>query len=155
MLFGGVEEMQNNQPIISSNELENFKCHLLFKKDLNRMTILAGENSAGKSSLIQSILLFDTAVKSVNGSVFTLNVHGLNLGKSSGIVSENEGSNDTDITLTISRKENHIKLSVDDNNDASFKIAKNVTEPDFNLFYISAERLGSRAYNNISSASSC
>ena len=38
-------------------ELENFKCHRQFKEKLNQVNILAGGNAAGKSSVIQAILL--------------------------------------------------------------------------------------------------
>lgn len=147
--------MWDNQPIIKSIELKNFKCHSSFKEDLNSLTILAGENSAGKSSVIQSILLFDAVNKSIDDTIFTLNVHGLNLGIASGIVSENEGSNDTDITLGIRDDQNHIKLSTDDIDDVSFKIVnKGTSKIIYNLFYINAERLGPKAYNDISSSNS-
>ncbi len=147
--------MRDNQPIIKSIELKNFKCHSSFKEDLNCLTILAGENSAGKSSVIQSILLFDAVNKSIDDTIFTLNVHGLNLGIASGIVSESEGSNDTDITLWFSDAQKHIKLSTDDIDDVSFKIVNNDDlKSEYSLFYINAERLGPKAYNDISSSSS-
>ncbi len=147
--------MRNNKPAISSIELANFKCHSSFKEDLKCLTLLAGENSAGKSSVIQAFLLFDIVNKSVDDSVFTLNVHGLNLGIASGIVSEYKGSNDTDISFVINNEKKHIKLSVDDIDDVSFKIVnKDDKSSDYTLFYINAERLGPRAYNDINSASS-
>lgn len=147
--------MQNNQLVIESIELKNFKCHTSFTEKLNNITILAGENSAGKSSIIQSLLLFDAALKSADDSVFTLNVHGLNLGKASSIISESEGCNDTDLFFSINNVNNQIKLSIEDTDDVSFKITnKNITHLDYNLFYINAERLGPRAYNNINSSSS-
>lgn len=147
--------MQNNQLVIDSIELKNFKCHTSFTEKLNNITILAGENSAGKSSIIQSLLLLDAALNSTDGSVFTLNVHGLNLGKASSIVSESTGSNDTDIIFLKKKIRNQIKLSIDDTDEVSFKITdKTITDFDYNLFYINAERLGPRAYNNINSSSS-
>ena len=141
LFFGGLKKMQNNQLVIDSIELKNFKCHTSFTEKLNNITILAGENSAGKSSIIQSLLL--------------LNVHGLNLGKASSIVSESTGSNDTDIIFLKKKIRNQIKLSIDDTDEVSFKITdKTITDFDYNLFYINAERLGPRAYNNINSSSS-
>ena len=93
--------MQHYQPPIGKIELKNFKCHLSFCEELNCLTILAGENSAGKSSVIQSVLLFDSATQSTDGSVFTLNVRGINLGNASGMITESSGSDKTDIILQI------------------------------------------------------
>jgi predicted ATPase len=38
-------------------KLKNYKCHRSFESDLKKLTILAGENSAGKSSVIQALLM--------------------------------------------------------------------------------------------------
>ena len=144
--------MQNHQPVISKIELKNFKCHSSFCEDFNNLTILAGENSAGKSSIIQSLLLFDTATHSAEDSVFTLNVRGINLGNASGIITESSGSDKTEITLHINNQPNHLQLAVAEDNDVSFKVSRNHTKEKLhNLFYINAERLGPRAVNSISS----
>ena len=37
--------------------LKNFKCHKDFETDLKQLNILTGSNAAGKSSLIQALLL--------------------------------------------------------------------------------------------------
>lgn len=145
--------MRNHQPVIGSIKLKNFKCHSSFEESLNCLTILAGENSAGKSSIIQSILLFDAANRSVDDTVVTLNVHDINLGRASGIVSE--GSNDTDISILINNVQTHINLSTNDVEDIGFKIVnKDGIRNDYELFYLNAERLGPRAYNVICSSSS-
>lgn len=145
--------MQHYQPPIGKIELKNFKCHLSFCEELNCLTILAGENSAGKSSVIQSVLLFDSATQSTDGSVFTLNVRGINLGNASGMITESSGSDKTDIILQINGQPNHIQLFVADDNDVSFQISKSEEAALFkNLFYINAERMGPRAVNSISSS---
>lgn len=144
--------MPNNRPVIQRIELKNFKCHSFFKEDLTNLTILAGENSAGKSSIIQALLMYNAAVKSYDNSVFTLNVCGINLGNAAGIITESSGSDYIDITLKTKDGPGFLRLSAAEDNDVSFK----VTEMDeevryFRLYYINAERLGPRAYNNIDS----
>ena len=146
--------MRDNQPIIRTIDLKNYKCHSHFYEELNTLTILAGENSAGKSSVIQSLLLYDAAMRSSDGTVFTLDVGGINLGKASGMITESSGSEHTEITLGMNESENRFQLSVADSNDISFKISdKSIDKEDhFKMFYVNAERLGPRAYNNISSS---
>lgn len=144
--------MRDNKPIIRSLKLRNFKCHSSFMESLNCMTILAGENSAGKSSLIQAILLFDKTAKTTDTTIFTLNVYGINLGLTSGILSENMGSNEMFISLNVLGNDEYVRLFISENNDVSFDISEKKTSKQvINLFYINAERLGPRAFNSISS----
>lgn len=148
--------MWNNRPIISKIKLKNFKCHAHFEEELNYMTILAGENSAGKSSVIQSILLLDSAIGNAEKSIFTMNVHGLNLGIATNIITESSGSNETDIDFVINNNEHdHVRFELTDNDDVRFMVSEKViSSTKYELFYINAERLGPRAYNNISSLGS-
>lgn len=158
-IFGGIKGMWNNKPIIKKIKLANFKCHALFEEEFKGMTILAGENSAGKSSIIQSILLFEKATEcndDRNAKLFTLNVNGINLGTALSIVNENSGSDYTDLQLYFDEENyEYVQLAIDETDDANFIISKKSEfKPKYQLFYINAERLGPRAYNDISSAGS-
>ncbi|MDE5825473.1 MAG: AAA family ATPase [Lachnospiraceae bacterium] len=42
---------------IDKIKLKNFKCHKNFEMELKNLNVLAGSNAAGKSSLVQAILL--------------------------------------------------------------------------------------------------
>lgn len=146
--------MRDNKPIISRVELNNFKCHSSFKEDFSCLTILAGENAAGKSSVIQSLLLYDTAARSSSDSVFTLDVHGINLGTSTSIITESSGSDVTEIKLTVMDEPMPIVFSIADDNDVSFDTLKNKGSglKTYRFFYVNAERISPRAYYNISSS---
>ena len=83
--------------------LENFKCHRKFEGNLNQINILAGGNAAGKSSIIQAILLAIKSCQNVDRKyVKTNDVCGLNLGLPVSIISENFDNGVVRINVRIS-----------------------------------------------------
>ena len=70
--------------------IENFKCHNKFQEDLGGINILAGENAAGKSSIIQSILLWDYISRSKDRKSFsTFNFSEYDIGVASDLLYQN------------------------------------------------------------------
>ena len=67
--------------------IRNFKCFNDFSLDLKEFTILTGSNSAGKSTVIQSILLSDSAYKDYEKRIYINDVYGTNLGIASKLLS--------------------------------------------------------------------
>lgn len=59
-------------------QIKNFKCLVSHEFELKPLTILAGANGSGKSSLIQAVLAFQACYKTVTGTgvekVFTQNI---------------------------------------------------------------------------------
>ena len=60
----------NTDPFISKVSLGNFKSVVDQEVDLARLTLLVGENSSGKSSVLQALRLVQQAVRTQNTSVF-------------------------------------------------------------------------------------
>ncbi len=146
--------------------VENFKCFAQkTKMDLGKITVCAGMNSVGKSSLIQSLLLVrqiydkaflyrDTMIKDykieLNG------VYGLQLGDSQHIKSS-ENKEDIDINVDdfkfrlCSMEDQPIQMSA--RNVYSLKQMEQERGIFSKVFYyLNAERLGPRKYQNISTS---
>ena len=149
------------RPILTNIHLKNFKCHSDFEESLKPLTILAGGNAVGKSSLIQALLLYKQAEYALDAldEVFTLDVYGINLGKAESIITEESGSNSTEITVSYNNgKNNGISLSVIPDNDVCLKVSSlkgdnNTGRQVHRLMYINAERIGPRVYNEIKATS--
>lgn len=60
----------NTDPFISRVSLGNFKSVVDQEVDLARLTLLVGENSSGKSSVLQALRLVQQAVRTQNTSVY-------------------------------------------------------------------------------------
>jgi len=145
--------------------IKNFKCFLNTKIPLKRLTVLAGGNSAGKSSVIQSILLLRSATEKARVGTDKVMLNGdylLNLGNSFDVIAKNAPPGDP-ISISISHKQKVKKVDflVDSNEAQVFlKIGKQSSlvqvitesEPPLlkpNFHYLNAERLGPRPYYQI------
>lgn len=140
--------------VIEKIRLENFKCYNNLEEELSPITILAGENAAGKSSFIQAILIYDSAIQNKDDNLFTFDVHGLNLGAASGIVCENAKEDDSsiEVSLTINSDKSYVKLTPVDYEDTFLRVEIGDNFRSLNhLFYLNAERIGPRVYNDITS----
>lgn len=144
--------------MIKRIQLQNFKCHRIFEEDLKQINILAGGNAAGKSSIIQAILLAVKSYQNIDKKcVKTNNVYGLNLGLPTNLISENVEGQKMRISLHISDFGLNIYdiiYKLDDMDETSFKLCNceemlkslEVYEPisKTNIYYLNAERLGPR-----------
>lgn len=159
--------------------IEGYKC---FKEEttfeLNNITLLTGANSAGKSSVIQSLLLLKKISK---GSISELNAwidldlndsnYALELGKYDDIKSRSDNdyedflndSHPTDISFALNKStakiklahnkdtENNVKVSSDEESIESFK-----KYMDNGFVYLNAERMAPHyVYKNTNNADYC
>ncbi len=150
--------------MIERIELENFKCHRKFEENLNQINILTGGNAAGKSSIIQAILLAIKSYQNVDKKyVKTNDVFGLNLGLPISIISENFDDGIVRIGICISNKSinNHsIVLQLNEIDETSFEICGceemlldmevSTSILKQNMYYLNAERLGPRIVYDMS-----
>ncbi|MCX7998104.1 MAG: DUF3696 domain-containing protein [Leptospiraceae bacterium] len=137
--------------------VKNFKCFEESKIPFQMLTILAGINSAGKSSLLQSILLVRSIIdyqKKGNNSPDKLKLNEsylLNLGTNTDVLNDNAGDSRITIEfhfqnkeikyLFISPEKKEIYLEVE--NCPKLSDLKNLSlSQDF--FYLNAERIGPR-----------
>lgn len=136
--------------------LKNFKCHKYFETDLKELNILTGSNAAGKSSLIQALLLaYKSWDESEKKRINTINVYDMNLGIPMNIISEDLDERNINIELLLNGFKNKIVLGVPDDNDEIYLDICNYEEivetkaHEYNLcklyfFYLNAERKGPR-----------
>lgn len=136
--------------------LKNFKCHNHFEMELKRLNILTGSNAAGKSSLVQAILLaFKSWENCEKKQVNTNKVFGVNLGIPISIVSEDLEEKDIEIGLFTDGIANRLVLGLPkDNEEIYFNIInyEEIVErkthdcnlDKLRLFFLNAERQGPR-----------
>lgn len=136
--------------------LKNFKCHKNFEADLKKLNILTGSNAAGKSSLVQALVLaYKSWEECEKKRVNTNKIYGMNLGIPINIVSEDLEEKNIEIELFLNGKKNKVVLGFpDDNDEISFDICNEedileAKEHEYNLskislFYLNAERKGPR-----------
>lgn len=150
--------------MIKSVSIKNFKCFAYETAiELSNLTACVGMNSVGKSSLIQSLLLLRKSYeamekyKSEMGDIFKISLnddYALHLGSTDEIIS----SKDTDI---ISISANCLKFqykAMEDRLSLSFNkptIEKDILDHtalfSSHFYYLNAERLGPRNYQQIES----
>ena len=146
--------------MIKRIELENFKCHRRFEEDLNQITILTGGNAAGKSSVVQAILLAVKSYQNIDKHYVKSNdVCGLNLGLPITIISENFDDGIIKIGIRISDKDismcdHEVWLRLNEMEETSFEICRceemlqalegSSSILKQNIYYINAERTGPR-----------
>ena len=147
--------------------LKNFKCHKNFEADLKKLNILTGSNAAGKSSLVQALLLaYKSWEECEKKRVNTNKIYGMNLGIPMNIVSEDLEEKNIEIELFLNGKKNKVVLGLpDDNDEISFDICNEedileAKEHEYNLskislFYLNAERKGPRIVSFINDIMPC
>lgn len=166
-----------DENIIQEIRIENFKCFLDVTIPLNKLTIIAGANAVGKSTLIQALLLirqtfekyteidkFNTINEKNTEVALEIPLNGdycLNLGNSSQIISSNAEKNEIIFTIKESIKFSH---------EIPFKYITYPEKPELALefrfpsimvmrsptsiyrkefHYLNAERLGPRVTQNM------
>ena len=88
--------------LIDSLNLENFKSHKSTKINFGKITILIGQNNAGKSSILQSLILLAQSAKQNQRQLLTKN-DVIDLGEYTDIV--NLGDENKFVSITIKGKE--------------------------------------------------
>ena len=119
--------------------LEGFKCHRDTAFDINSITVLTGSNSSGKSSVIQSLLIYNNLIhkkKSLSEILDTLA-----LGHLEDLLYRKNEEQATSIVLSLDGRA--VKLGYDGNGD---EVATLPTSDGGNITmnYLCAERIGPR-----------
>src|SRR5579862_1817612 len=143
--------------MIRSFRLQNFKCFANETIDLRNLTLVAGANGAGKSSLLQGILLAEHASKTRAGYVPLNGPHGLTLGQTRDVFCQSasgpdevvfEATDDAGKTL-VWRLQERAKETL------TLEILTRPTGPFVRaLTYLSAERIGPRDVHGVESVPS-
>lgn len=135
-------------------DIAYFKCFEKKKVEINNLTVLVGVNGAGKSSVIQSLLLLRSSLNKRNGEELELDgIFNMDLGTSGSII--NQTSGDNVISLSISNEDNGLlsfsyiaaseeqclSLSISDRLESRIS-AISLAQNEF--YYLNAERCGPR-----------
>lgn len=145
--------------------IKNFKCFTDIQIPLRRLTVLAGGNSAGKSSVIQCILLLRSAIWNEKVGINRVMLNGdylLRLGNSFDIISKNASSNLISITFQYGERDTRQVVFEADSKEAQvFLTIKEFQSPTKleditgnhalykSIHYLNAERLGPRPYYQV------
>ncbi|MHC5216212.1 DUF3696 domain-containing protein [Enterococcus sp. LJL128] len=141
--------------MLESIRIKNFKCFSDYSVDFSGMTILTGSNSAGKSSVIQSILLSASAVNTNKDCVYTTDVYGTNLGLASKLLTlENSmevgnSNSGNQIEFFIEPDKMRVTLEVEERFEENYFNKKLDGSWQRDVFYLNAERIGPRLANQL------
>ncbi len=128
--------------------LENFKCFSYAKIPLKEMTIFAGANASGKSSVIQALLLaHKSAFVADRNTIDASSAMGIAVGNPRTLVSQNPEeleTGDFHIGLQEEMAEVQIEYSIDKLSSLKLLFAKTGGDLKSRLFYLNAERQGPR-----------
>ncbi|WP_189658839.1 AAA family ATPase, partial [Pseudomonas amygdali] len=87
--------------MITKIELSNFKCFQLLKLPITELTLLAGSNASGKSSLLQALVILHQTIRENEWSTrLILNGSILSLGTVQDVVNKVHGRNAFELSLT-------------------------------------------------------
>ncbi len=130
--------------MINKLELNNFKCFQRQEVNFRDMTILTGINAAGKSSIVQALLLYERATEANEKEVLDASeVLGIDIGSPKNLVSQNcVGESIADFDITV----NGSKLGFYIGKDSGLDLyAKGCGTQDIGkIAYLNAERIGPR-----------
>ena len=137
-------------------QIKNFKCLQKHEFELKPLTILAGANGSGKSSLIQAVLLFQDCYRAAagDGAINMEKVFSQSIGAVSQLISQNfldeqKAEIIADIEQYSARLSFVLKGSKKQRLSASGNV-ESIPQSTFPIFqYLNAERLGPRLYTGI------
>ncbi|WP_341228320.1 DUF3696 domain-containing protein [uncultured Arcticibacterium sp.] len=142
--------------MIKKIQIQNFKCFLNTSIEFNELTVLAGANGVGKSTIIQAMLLLRQFYKNEDSKNVIISINNkidsfLELGSTQEILATESDS--LDIQFKVEDSLNHsetIVFKIDKENPLSLSAEKMSTDYSFKnsfnkyLHYLNAERLGPR-----------
>ena len=138
--------------MLNSLRIRNFKCFDDSKIDFNSLTVLAGSNAAGKSSVIQALLFYAYAVAQNENHIDINKIYGLDLGVAKDLLSQNRvEDNCIEITAERGNISNSIFLKTSNKSPYVFEISGSASHKDsLHIKYLKAERIGPRKSTQIS-----
>lgn len=133
--------------MISKMELKNYKCFSDNQIAFSDLTILAGANAAGKSSIIQALLLAYNSLNTDNATIDVSKSLGIQVGGPKSLVSQNaiELENaDFYLALYDRQKQASVNYRIDKLSPLKLYIETNKEDIIDEMLYLNAERMGPR-----------
>jgi len=138
--------------MITKLEIQGFKCFKSQKIKLGRLTLLAGANATGKSTVIQALLLLRQSVKDATIDELMLNGNLINIGTAEDALCTRSDQDSIVFSLTTAEGD-RVSFEFDyprgEPEQYTLTCSATHTSPPINLFtksltYLCAERLGPR-----------
>lgn len=125
-------------------ELYNFKCFVKNQIDFRNLTILTGVNAAGKSSIIQALLLYNRAAELQAKDMLDVNeILGIDIGSPKNLVSQNaQNYCGGDFGITIDDRS--VDFCIDRESGLNVYTKKSKEAEALDIYYLNAERIGPR-----------
>jgi len=147
--------------MIKKIQITAFKRFLSLELICQKLTVLTGANGAGKSSVINSLLLLRKAVKSGPATYIELNdTHGLQLGCGIDVLNSNAENNSIELSITEDNQFTWKFLATENEHDLTLQKSEApneyngaLTVSDSKFTYLCAERVGPRDTLSASPAS--
>ena len=132
--------------MFASLTLENFKCFANETIDFKGLTVFTGANAAGKSSVIQALLLYSKAMQMEKTNILDVNeTLNIQVGSPRNLVSQNaEGDSAYDFLIGIDQKQVRFWIDKESGLDLHAEVEGEKSAMDFT--YLNAERVGPRMY---------
>lgn len=133
--------------MIKSIEIHNFKCFDQLSLSLSKLTILAGGNAMGKSTVIQALLLADATAREKGDCVDASEALGVAVGGPKALISQNRmETSEGDFLFHVQWDETAVTFAYKIDKLVSLKLSYRQSEsaPDAQMFYLNAERMGPR-----------
>ncbi|WP_017540948.1 DUF3696 domain-containing protein [Nocardiopsis halophila] len=146
--------------MITKLEVANFKRFTRAAFDLRRLTVLSGLNGAGKSTVIQALLLARQISEPHSGNAIQLNgPYGLALGEAQELLPLDADGPTIELGLYSGPQYRHYRLSVPEERALFLRLQNEyetplpeLTRTGFGFTYLGAERLGPRDQLGVSAA---
>lgn len=147
--------------MIEQISIRNFKCFQRLHLPLRPLTVLTGANGAGKSTIIQAILLARQASEDDRTNVVQLNgPYALEIGEAEDALSADAEDQSIEVSLTVTGRDNDFVFTAPlEERSLHLTIASRpddisgcLTAPGLAFSYLTAERLGPRDLLSVTSA---
>ena len=128
-------------------KIKNFKCFDNLRLPLSKLTILAGANASGKSTVMQALLLAEATAREKGDSVDATEALGVAVGGPKALISQNRTEVlEGDFQFNIQWDEVAVVFTYKIDKLISLKLAYNQSgsTPNYQLVYLNAERMGPR-----------
>lgn len=128
--------------MIKSLHLEDYKCFTNQRIELNNITLFTGANAAGKSSIIQAMLLYQAGCSN-KGIINVSQALGVQVGSPKAFIAQDsEGKGAFDFKISFDNA--GIAFYVDKENGLDLRAIPDSEADEIEISYLNAERIGPR-----------
>lgn len=127
--------------------IRNYKCFPELNLKLSQMNVLSGANAAGKSSVIQALLLTAATIKEKESTIDVNRALGIQIGSPQVLVAQNpvEGyEGDFGFKIKEGESETEFCYRIDKMSPLNLTYTKTGKQMESRIFYLNAERVGPR-----------